>query len=124
MKHMEKEALVQLLCSGHCSFYKPGKDEELACKGFLILEKLLYERKEFPALTQKIVLSMKAEDDLFRLLCRGCSFFEQDCDFAAWKRGEGGAAARETVNPCGGFFCLGHCIDQGQVDIDDINRVM
>ena len=124
MKHMEKEALVKLLCSGYCSFYKPGKKEELACKGFFVLQKLLDERKEVPVRTEKIVLGIKTESALFRLLCEGCPFFGQDCDFAAWKRGEGGNTRREAVNPCGGFLCLGHCIDHGTVDIQDINRVM
>ena len=124
MKLMKKEDLLELLCTKYCSFYSPGKDEELACKGFLILAKLLKEPKEVPAKTGKIVLSMKTEDSLFRVICTRCPFFEQDCDFAAWKRGESGNVAREAVNPCGGFLCLGHCIDHGTVDIQDVNRVI
>ena len=124
MKHMEKEELVKLLCSGYCTFYKPGKDEELACMGFTILEKLLDELKEVPARTEKTVLSLKTEEGLFRMICMRCPFFGQDCDFAAWKRGEGGNVAREAVNPCGGFLCLGHCIAHGTVDIQDLNRVI
>lgn len=121
---MEKEELVQQLCAGYCSFYKPGKDEELACKGFTILEKLLDEPKEVPVRPVKTVMSLKTEDDLFRIICRNCPFFGDDCDFAAWKRGEGGNVAREAVSPCGGFLCLGLCVDHGTVDIEDINRVI
>lgn len=124
MKRMNKEELLELLCARYCVFYKPGKDEELACKGFYILEKLLEEQKEVPAKAKKIELSMKTEDDLFRVICRCCPFFGQDCDFAAWKRGESGNEARAAVNPCGGFLCLGYCIDCGTIDIQDINRVI
>ena len=121
---MEKEGLVELLCVRHCSFFKPGKDEELACKGFFILNNLLEEGWEVPAEAKKILLSMKTEDDLFRVICRCCPFFGEDCDFAAWKRGESRNVAREAVIPCGGFLCLGHYIDHGTVDIQDVNRVI
>lgn len=120
---MKNKELVKLICSGYCSFYKPGKDEELACRGFTIFERRLEERREVPARPGKMVLSTQSEDDLFQELCRRCPFFEADCDFASWKRGEGRDSAREDVNPCGGFLCLGHCIDHGAVDIQDINRV-
>jgi len=123
MKCMKKEALVELLCAGYCSFYRPEKDEDLACKGFIILERLLDEQKEVPARTEKMVLSTKTENDLFQALCTGCPFFEQDCDYASWKRGEGGNEPCEAMYPCGGFLCLGHCIDHGTVDIQDVNRV-
>jgi hypothetical protein len=124
MKLMNKEELVSVLCAGYCSFYKPGKDEDLACKGFYILKKLIEQGKEVPVRMKKIILSMTTEDDLFQIICRGCPFVGQDCDFAAWKRGERRDVAREAVNPCGGFLCLGHCIDQGTVDIEDINRLI
>ncbi len=121
---MDQERLVEDLCAQYCSFYKPDKDEEFACEGFFILKKLFEEGKKVPARTEKIVLGMKAEDDLFRVVCKRCPFFGQDCDFAAWKRGENRNVAREAVNPCGGFLCLGHCIEHGTVDIEDINRVI
>ncbi|MBI5074302.1 MAG: hypothetical protein HZB62_03885 [Nitrospirae bacterium] len=121
---MDKEELPDRLCAGYCSFYKPGKDEELACRGFIIIEKLLRQGKELPAVTEKTVMSMRSENDLFQLVCGGCPFFKEDCDFAAWKRGEGRDMTRKAVNPCGGLLCLGHCIEKGTVDIEDINRVI
>jgi hypothetical protein len=81
---MEKEALVKLLCSGYCSFYKPEKDEELACKGFLILEKLLDERKEVPVRTEKIVLGIKTESALQEL-----SFFWTGLRLCCLEEGRG-----------------------------------
>lgn len=121
---MTKEELQELLCAPYCSFYKPGKDEELACKGSLIFKDLLEEGKKVPVMTDRIVLNIKTEDDLFQVICRTCPFFEQDCDFAEWKRKKSMNAVREALNPCGGFLCLGHCIDHGTIDIEDVNRVI
>ncbi len=121
---MNKEEVWKLLCAQYCSFYKPGKDEELACQGFYIIQKLVDEGKHVPAGPDRIMLSVMAEEALFRVICRRCPFFDADCDFAAWRRGEGSNRAHEKVNPCGGFLCLGHCIEQGTVDIEDINRVI
>jgi len=124
MKNMDKEEFQKLLCAQYCSFYKPGKDEELACRGFTLLDALMEQGIKLPAKPDKIVLGANAEDALFTAICRCCPFFGEDCDFAAWKREESREAARESVNPCGGFLCLGHCIVLGTVDIEDINRVI
>ncbi len=124
MKNMDKDELQELLCAQYCSFYKPGRDEELACIGFTLLGILMEQGMKLPANTDRILLGMKTENELFRSICSCCSFFEEDCDFAAWKRVESGNTACEEVNPCGGFLCLGYCIDQGTVDIEDINRVI
>ncbi|MBI5632110.1 MAG: hypothetical protein HZA15_01300 [Nitrospirae bacterium] len=118
---MTKEELEELLCAPYCSFYKPGKDEEPGCKGSVIFKNLFEEGKKVPVRTDRIVVSFETEDDLFQAVCRTCPFFEQDCDFAEWKRGD---AVREALKPCGGFLCLGHCLDHGTIDIEDINRVI
>jgi hypothetical protein len=34
-------SLVKTLCLKHCSYYKPGKNEELACRGFHVVERLM-----------------------------------------------------------------------------------
>lgn len=124
MKIMNKETLPDLLCAGYCSFYKPGKDEGLACRGFSLMEDLVAEGREVPVRTGRIVLDPETENDLFGVICSDCPFFAGDCDFAAWKRGESSGVIREAVDPCGGFLCLGHCIDKGTMDIEDINRVI
>lgn len=121
---MNTEELQGLLCARYCSYYKPGKTEELACKGYSVIERLFAAQKKIPVRIDKVVLKTTAEDDLFRILCRTCPFYEQDCDFAAWRRGNRGNDAGEAVNPCGGFLCLGDCIDTGIVDIRDLYRVI
>ncbi len=125
MNIMDREALIRTLCAGYCSFYKPGKDEELCCRGFLLLEKLIEKGWSLPAGRNGVSLSMKAEDDLFQTICHQCQFFEEDCDFACSKR-QGGAAdvVSESVSPCGGFLCLGYCLGHGTVGVQDISAVL
>jgi len=124
MEHMEKEALVKLLCAPYCSFYKPGKDEELACNGFSVLMKLAATGLEVTAPPEKGALQEQTEDELFGSVCLSCSFAREDCDFASWRRGEQKGRLRKEMNPCGGFLFLGLCIDQGALDIQAINRVI
>jgi len=92
--------------------------------GFLVLERLHEAPLEIAAAQKKVVLSLKTEDDLFLVICTRCPFFGEDCDFAVWKRGGSTHLDREAVNPCGGFLCLGHCLDQDTVDIQDVYRVI
>ena len=35
-----KSDLTQAVCLRLCSYYKPGRNEELACRGYLVLERL------------------------------------------------------------------------------------
>lgn len=121
---MEKERLIHDICYQYCSFYQQDKDEELACEGYSVLAKLLDKGKKLPAGTEKVMLGVRIEDELFRAVCRRCPFYEQDCDFAAWKRADTRNESREAVNPCGGFIALGQCLAKDTVDIEDLNRVM
>jgi len=124
MKHMEREELVRVLCAPYCSFYKPGKDEELACNGFSVLLKLSASGYESPVRPEKGDLQEKTEEDLFGAICRRCPFFDEDCDYASWRRGEQTARLRKEINPCGGFLFLGLCMEQGAMDIQAVNRVI
>ncbi len=124
MEYMEKEELVKVLCAPYCAFYKPGKDEELACNGFSVLLKLAASGFEIQARPEKRDLQEQTQEKLFGSLCHGCAFFDEDCDYASWRRGEQAARIRKEINPCGGFLFLGLCIEQGSMDIQAINRVI
>lgn len=124
MMVMNRDVLIEQLCAEHCAFYRPDKEEDLACHGFVVLLKLLELRKEVPASVAKSRLIQGTEDDLFRSLCLTCSFFKGDCDYASWKRGDSSDQMREEVHPCGGFLFLGYCIDHGSLDIRTINGVI
>ena len=124
MKHMERDELVKVLCAPYCSFFRPGKDEELACNGFSVLMKLAASGLEIGVRPEKRDLQEKTEKDLFDAMCSRCPFFKEDCDYASWQRGELAARLRKEVNPCGGFFFLGLCIEHGSMDIQVVNRVI
>ncbi|NJD55338.1 MAG: hypothetical protein FIA94_02920 [Nitrospirae bacterium] len=121
---MQREELVQRVCAGYCSFYKPEKTGELACNGFMLAQKLFgqyrdpgYEKGgERPGST--------TEHALFRAVCRSCPFFENDCDFALWKRGGSPGSLRSDVHPCGGLLFLTDAVDRGRMDIQAIYRVI
>jgi hypothetical protein len=112
--------LVKTVCKGFCSYYKPSKDEELACRGFLVLEKLmktgrdaLFEKNEFPVPTGHQPNAVTSEG-LARHICLSCPYYENDCDFADKK---------ENTLPCGGFILLGGLIEAGLLDIDDVKNL-
>ena len=102
--------LEQTLCLKFCSYYKPGKNEELACRGYLVVERLLGEGKRLvyegknggtsPVLTERIV----------NVLCLACDFHEQDCDFMQ----------NRAARPCGGFVLLEQLLGSGVITIEDI----
>jgi len=121
---MDKTWLINDVCAGYCTFYNPGKNEELACKGFIVLQVLSAKHGEIPENSGIKIVSRATEDNLFLVLCVSCPFFDDGCDFAAWRRGEVLELTREGVNPCGGFLFLGSCLDQGTIDIQAINQVI
>jgi hypothetical protein len=104
---MKNGALASSLCAEYCVFYRPEKDEELACKGYLVVRRLVEQERDLFSERGHGSLSIEAEDALFHAMCRECAFFGGDCDFASWKRGESPRTSREAVKPCGGFLLLG-----------------
>jgi len=121
---MDKTWLIRNVCAGYCAFYKPGKDEELACKGFLVLENLSLRWNEIASKGRKKMSHDETMDNLFSVLCVQCPFFDDGCDFAAGRRGRAMEAVRTDAVPCGGFLFLGACIEQGSIDIQAINQVI
>ena len=53
-------------------------------------------------------------EDLRKVLCPACPFYEGDCDFILQ---EGDAL------PCGGFIFLGLLIERGIICIDDVRNI-
>ena len=121
---MDRKQLVSTVCAGYCSFFKPGKDEALACKGFLVLQKLSTAWGEVSECHEKKLMRRETEEYLCTVLCPNCPFSLDGCDFAAWKKGEIPHMNREGVTPCGGFLYLGSCLDQGAIDIQALNGVI
>jgi hypothetical protein len=112
MRKMRKnEALVQTLCLPYCHYYKQGKNEDLLCRGALVVERLILSGRGLmgPGKDQYHADPATRELMLHRL-CIACDFRENDCDFARDLRAQ----------PCGGFILLTGLLRSGMITIEDI----
>ena len=111
---MSEINLRDSLCLQFCPYFKPSKNEELACKGFLVIEGLISEGKEIPFIKSDKILDTGTEEVLRKHLCMTCPFYESDCDFAQHEDG---------AFPCGGFSLLGILTEAAVVTIDNIKGI-
>jgi hypothetical protein len=102
------------LCRNFCFYYKPSIKEELACGGFLVVERLIRKAKQLSFEKSEKKIDLQTEEKLLKTLCPVCPFFEGDCDFIL-KEGD--------ARPCGGFILLGQLIDRGLMSIDDVRNI-
>ena len=106
--------LVKSLCGNFCSYYKPSKKEELACRGFVVVRQLAECGKQIPFEKSDRWPSPLTEEELRKSVCQSCPFYESDCDYILQ---EGDA------RPCGGFIFLGLLLDNGIICIDDVRDI-
>ncbi|MDA8098008.1 MAG: hypothetical protein M0042_00115 [Nitrospiraceae bacterium] len=110
---MNRQGRDTTVCRNFCAYYKPGKNEDLACQGFIVVEHIvkkgssLRREKSEPLSVPDPVVLQKLKDRV----CIQCPFREQDCDFIL----SGG-----TAPACGGFTLLAHLLDAGELAIDEI----
>jgi len=108
---MKNEALVRVLCLPFCSYYKPGRNEELLCRGALVIKRLMQSGRDVTAGETKLTNSNEAVPVLMgRVLCGDCDFREHDCDFAQDRQ----------ARPCGGYVLLSRLLDSRTISIEDI----
>jgi hypothetical protein len=103
--------LQQALCLKFCSYYKPGKNEALACRGYLVVERLSGEGKSLVFENRSDDSNPILRDSLVNVLCLACDFHEQDCDFMQDR----------AAQPCGGFVFLEKLLGSGVITIEDIH---
>jgi len=102
------------LCSRFCPYYKPGKKEDLACKGFLVIEGLIRRGRKIPLFVTEKKSNPAIQESLIHNLCAVCSFSEDGCDFVQQK---------ERLSPCGGFILLAYLLGADIITIDNIRDV-
>ncbi len=111
-----RESTIKV-CKNYCHYYKPAKDEKLACKGLLVIERIIENGGEIPLdmldLSAKSdrIINHNTKEILFKNICISCPFYESDCDFAEQK---------EDSKPCGGFIFLGLLLEEDIISVDDI----
>lgn len=103
------------LCANLCRYYKPGKSEELACQGYVVVQRIITAGRQVP-LRRPVRMVSPGPEALERLhgaVCMRCAFREQDCDYIA----TGG-----TAPSCGGFLLLTHLVGSGELTLDEIEQ--
>ena len=105
------------LCRTFCTYYKPGKTDDLACQGFLVVHSMITSGRQLPPASpdRLAVPDKRTADVLQERVCGACSFREQDCDYIA----TGG-----TAPSCGGFLVLKHLVASGEITLEDIRKVV
>ncbi len=112
---MNETSLSEKLCLQFCPYYKPSKNEELSCKGFLVVEELIREGREISFIKSDKLLEAGTEKILRETLCVSCPFNESDCDYAQQEEG---------ASPCGGFLLLGELLETQIVTVDNIKNII
>jgi hypothetical protein len=114
IEQMKKDpATGETLCRNFCAYYKPAKKEELACRGFVVVQRLIEKGRAVPLARPEAAVppDKRVEESLRQRLCRACDFRENDCDFIL----TGGNAS-----PCGGFALLVRLLGTGKITIEEI----
>jgi hypothetical protein len=105
-----KRPLERTLCSQYCTYYKPDKDEALACRGYTVVERCLREGKNLVLDGHRPKLAPATAELIVNKMCTACDFYEHDCDFMQ----------NRTASPCGGFVLLSKLLESGVITIEDI----
>ena len=106
----KNQRIVKQLCFPSCSYYKPGKNEELLCRGAVVIDRLLHAGRPILPLGTGTEPDLETIEKIIEKMCSACDFHERDCDFME----------NRMSRPCGGFIVLSRLIMSGQVQIDEI----
>lgn len=108
---MKKTPLLEKkLCFKLCAYYKPGKNEQLACKGYSVVEQLMLTGNAVSFENTLKEFDPVAAERLVEKMCVTCDFHDHDCDFME----------NRAARPCGGFVLLAHLLGSGAITIEDI----
>jgi len=107
---MKDSTLSGRLCGQFCQYYKPGKNEELICAGYLAVERMIQAGKLLDFDLVGIPRDSSRDETIVQRLCLDCSFYRNDCDFMTDRH----------LTPCGGFVVLALLLGVGRITINDI----
>lgn len=104
------------LCRNFCKYYKPGRNEELACQGFVVVRRLIGKGRQLSQERPRRTSAPDARtvDGLKGRVCAACIFRETDCDFVL----SGG-----TASPCGGYVLLLHLLGSGDLTLEELEEI-
>ncbi len=104
-------ALVQTLCLPYCHYYKPDRNEELLCRGAVVIQRLIDSGRNLSLEEKRSQgLAREVRELIIKRVCGDCEFREQDCDFAQDRK----------ARPCGGFELISGLLAATVVTIEDI----
>ncbi len=107
----KKARLVQMLCQPFCGYYRPGRNEELLCRGAQVVDRLIAAGMTWPInASSAAVYERTTADQTSRHVCSACDFRAQDCDFARDK----------TALPCGGFILITRLLATGALTVEKL----
>ncbi len=98
------------LCLNFCSYYKPGKNEELECRGYEVVQHLVQCGKLLELAGCGREFDRARAESLVQRMCVHCNFQQDGCDFMLDRK----------ASPCGGFVLLAQLIESGAITIEDL----
>ena len=98
------------VCLNFCTYYKPGKNEELACRGYTVIERLCGEGRLISLEKSELQCDPGDPGLIVQKLCSACDFLKDGCDFVNDR----------NAPPCGGFLFLSQLVASDVITIDDI----
>jgi hypothetical protein len=105
-----KRGTCGALCINFCAYYKPEKNEELACRGYLVVERLVRDGRRIPFERSGSRGAHAGTELLVNKVCAACDFRDDGCDFMN---------DRKAV-PCGGLELLSQLLAQGVILPEDL----
>jgi hypothetical protein len=100
------------LCLNFCTYYRPGKNEELACRGYEVVARLVRQGRSLDFAVSDRKFDRGRAESLVERICVRCNFQKDGCDFML---------DREAP-PCGGFLLLARLLEAGTITLEDICR--
>jgi hypothetical protein len=101
---------VESVCLPFCKYYKPGRNEELVCKAYTVVERLIRQGKTIKTEASEQEIDREMSELIVQKVCMACDFHERDCDFMEDR----------TASPCGGFILLARLLMAGTMTREDI----